>query len=426
MIPSNILFSCLALSGLPVVISYPGWGKQLEDLVVRQEGGGGDEFDSFELLGDLQKAPDSQLTPVGQDIKSLLTGGGDPESDVTWTRPALGSTLCRQDICCVWDHGNDILPVIYQKLIKDDMYAAFKSKSGRCNGLARAAVRLGFHDAGAWSKEVASQGGGADGSICINDVEINQPENNGLQTIVKQMQKWYQKWNIKKGYTQVTYADLIQMGATIATVTCPLGPRVKSYVGRKDSSFTNHFELLPSAADSADHLIALFKNKTIFPHGLTALVGAHTSSQQFFFNTSRAGDPQDSTPGVWDVKFYNQTLFPQSAPKRVLMFPSDLSLSVHPDTHAEWVKFTVDQEDWNEDFAREYIRLSLLGVNNINNLTECTKVLPPAIRNLDYKASDEAAVASWLKTTSHNVISNKIADLLNSGGVVLASLLTGL
>ncbi|KAI1262076.1 peroxidase [Xylariaceae sp. FL1019] len=310
---------------LPVALGYPGWDKQLGDLVARQEDDGGQEFDSFKLLGDLTTLPDAQLTPIGQDIKSMLMGGGNPESDITWTRPALGSTLC------------------------NDVYAAFKSKSGRRNGFARAAVRLGFHDAGAWSKEVASQGGGADGSICINDVEISQPENNVLQTI----------------------------------------SHVKSYVGRNDNSFTNHFELLPSAADNADHLIELFKNKAILPHGLTALVGAHTSSQQIFFDTSRAGDPQDSTPGVWDVRFYNQTLFPQSAPKRVFMFPSDFSLSVHPNTHTEWVKFPTDQEDWNEDFAREYIRLSLLGVNNINNLTECTNVLPRATRDLKCKASDE-------------------------------------
>jgi manganese peroxidase len=33
-------------------------------------------------------------------------------------------------------------------------------------------------------------------------------------------------------------------------------------------------------------------------------------------------------------------------------------------------------------YASEYIRLSLLGVNNINDLTECTKALPGAFGNL--------------------------------------------
>ncbi|KAI8627123.1 ligninase H2 [Xylariaceae sp. FL1651] len=403
------LIPFLTLVGLPVVSGYPGWEKQLNEIMARQTDGH-DEFDSFELLGDLITLPDASLTPVGKDIKSILVGDGEPQSTVSWTRPSLSSTQCKQDTCCVWDY------------IKDDMVQAFRSVSGRCNGLARAAVRLGFHDAGAWSKDTASQGGGADGSICLNN-EISASQNRGLENIVKKMQSWYKKWNVQLGYKQVTYADLIQMGATVATVVCPLGPRVKSYVGRKDSSFTNHFELLPSPFDSADFLIELFKNKTIFPHGLTALVGAHTTSQQFFVDTKRAGDPQDSSPGVWDLTFYNQTLFPQSAPPRVFMFQSDLALSQHPSTKPEWVKFTTDRDDWNEDYSREYIRLSLLGVNNINNLTECTKVLPAAITDPNFKPTDASLIAQWLQTTTHSTISMQIAQLLDSGGLILQSLI---
>lgn len=32
----------------------------------------------------------------------------------------------------------------------------------------------------------------------------------------------------------------------------------------------------------------------------------------------------------------------------------------------------------NGDYAQSYTRLSLLGVKNINNLTECSRVLPVA------------------------------------------------
>ena len=34
----------------------------------------------------------------------------------------------------------------------------------------------------------------------------------------------------------------------------------------------------------------------------------------------------------------------------------------------------------SQAYAREYVRLSLLGVYNINNLTDCSHVLPAAIR----------------------------------------------
>lgn len=118
----------------------------------------------------------------------------------------------------------------------------------------------------------------------------------------------------------------------------------------------------------------MFEDKTIKPHGLVALIGAHTTSQQRFFDPSRAGDPQDSTPGTWDVKFYNETLNPQ-APERVIKFPSDVKFSVHPRMSSEWLAFTdpaSGQAHWGDDYAKEYVRLSLLGVNNINSLTECS------------------------------------------------------
>ncbi len=62
-----------------------------------------------------------------------------------------------------------------------------------------------------------------------------------------------------------------------------------------------------------------------------------------------------------------------------MQFASDVVLANDPRTSKEWADFgrgTEGQSHWNEDYAYSYIRLSLLGVNNINNLTECTKVLP--------------------------------------------------
>jgi hypothetical protein len=62
----------------------------------------------------------------------------------------------------------------------------------------------------------------------------------------------------------------------------------------------------------------------------------------------------------------------------VLRLPSDIVLAADPRTRDEWLQFSGPggQEHWNEDYSYSYIRLSLLGVNNINSLTECTKVLP--------------------------------------------------
>ena len=135
---------------------------------------------------------------------------------------------------------------------------------------------------------------------------------------------------------------------------------------------------MPGVNDSADKLIKLFEDKTISPHDLVALLGAHTTSEQFFVDPKRRGAPQDGTPGVWDTLFYNQTLGTGPLPKEVFRFPSDIALSKDPRTKGEWESFSGPggQSHWNEDYAYSYIRLSLLGVNNINSLTECTKVLP--------------------------------------------------
>ncbi|KAK7966830.1 Ligninase LG5 [Apiospora aurea] len=385
MLWSNVIATSVALAGVPSALGYPGMGEQMAEIMSRQSANDG--FDSTELLGDLQTLPDNQLTPTAADIKKILTGKGTP-------------------------------PEHYNLYIVNDMVADFKGSSGRCTSWARRAVRLGFHDAGTWSKTTAAQGlpGGADGSICTTD-EINRADNNGLQDICQKVNGWYNTWNKQKGYP-VSLADIIQMGATVATVVCPLGPRVKSYVGRVDVAKAGPPNLLPGVDQSADDLIALFRDKTIGPHSLTALVGAHTTSQQFFVNTTRAGDPQDSTPGVWDVLFYGQTLA-KNAPPRVFKFNSDVALSKHPQTAPEWQKFAGagGQKDWNEDFAAGYIRLSLLGVNNINKLTECTKVLPGGIPS--FTPNDQANVDKWLNTADQSPTAKKISDALHAGQSLL-------
>jgi hypothetical protein len=315
------------------------------------------------MIGDLKQGA---TTAVGQSIMNILLRTESAEgSNSRYTPPGtLNSAKCKADTCCVWSY------------ISAAMSAKFTGPTGRCNDMARAAIRLGFHDAGTWSSSLAASGkdfGGADGSIVLSGTEINRAENNGLQAIAKQMATWQKQYG-------VSMADLIQFGANHAVVTCPLGPRIRSFVGRKDSKVAAPDGLLPDAKASADSLISLFEDKTISGHELAALLGAHSTSKQFFFDKTRAGAPQDSTPGVWDVRFYNQTLETAGVPKRVLRIPSDIVLAQHPSMANEWAKFrlpnNVGQKHWNEDYATAYTRLSLLGVNNINNLTECTKTLP--------------------------------------------------
>lgn len=384
------------------------------------------EEDSFQLLGDLVPTFNGNTggpkTAVGWAVWGILTASSDPQSTRLWTGdlPKLGSAKCKADTCCTWRH------------IALEMEKKFRGKSGRCTAAARAAVRLGFHDAGTWSLYTEDYGG-ADGSIILSGLtgqsedELTRGENRGLQNISAIMTGWYNKYKPHGA----GMADLIQMGANVAAVVCPLGPRTRSFVGRKDSNRPAVHGLLPDVFAEADVLVDLFENKTIRAHGLTALVGAHTTSQQHFVNTSRAGDPQDSTPGIWDVTFYSETI--GNAPERVFRFPSDVKLSNHPMMASEWREFASGQAHWNEvcpgssvrinlmlmlsqDYAKEYVRLSLLGVNNINSLTECSHVLPPRTDKVSLNENPKA-IQDWLhkkggagKKTSQDIEDGETVD----------------
>ncbi|KAL3426652.1 ligninase h2 precursor (peroxidase) [Phlyctema vagabunda] len=395
--------STVLLTTVASVMACPGMDRAMqqvnERLSERAIGERADSNDSDELIGDL--ATTGATTTVGKAVQDIIVGSGNPESKETFS--LLSSTLCLlpgADVCCIW------------KTIAVEMEAKFRGSSGRCNGFARGAIRLGFHDAGTWSKTTGY--GGADGSIILAG-EMTRGENNGLQEIVAVTQGWYNKY---KSYG-ASMADIIQMGATVATVVCPLGPRVRSFIGRKDSTKPNADGLLPDVFASADSLIKLFEDKTIKAHGLTALLGAHTTSQQRFVDPSRATDPQDSSPGVWDVLFYGQTIGTVPTPPRVFKFPSDVALAAHPKIVDEWKEFAGPggQSHWNEDYAREYVRLSLLGVNNINQLKECSKVLPVAVGS--FRNSDQKAIDKWLNDLSLPLdLVKKVGQTLRDGSLL--------
>ena len=341
-------------------------GRALADLAKRAA-----RPDKREPIGDLRYGI---TTPVGRAIADLILdpedvqrldrrqvatpashgGGGDDGGDDGGIN--VGSGVSGGPACNIWAN------------VSSDLTTLFNG----CGDLARAAIRLGFHDAGEFDVNLAPNAG-ADGSMILFQ-EYNRPENNGLQNISIALNAVFQKFNP----SGVGMADLIQFAAVHATRTCPLGPQVRAFVGRPDAKAPNPEFLLPNATGptaAADFLINLFNDKTIPSSDLAALVGAHSVSKQFFVDPALAGESQDSTPDTWDIAFYGQTLAP-TAPAGVFRFESDLNLSVHPNTTALFRKFAEEQDDWNEAFEKAYLRLSVLGVPNINQLTECTNVLP--------------------------------------------------
>jgi len=225
----------------------------------------------------------------------------------------------------------------------------------------------------------APASGGADGSLMIVAAEITRPENNGLQdynTFIGNMWTWYKGMGVGG-------ADLVYFAGNHAVVSCPGGPTVKTVVGRSDAS-PNQLSptgvMPPGFGPGSDHdsLLALFQKKGFSATDLAALVGAHTTSTAVgqVANGIPVGGAQDSTPGLWDVKFYSETYSP---PANVYRFQSDISLSATNTTVGkEFNGFVNNQGKWTGKFADAMYRLSLLGVPSTvsTNFVDCTSMLP--------------------------------------------------
>ncbi|KAK1826391.1 versatile peroxidase VPL1 [Podospora conica] len=385
------VITALVLAFATLVAAWPGMAQMAND-IRRREGNN----QSLELIGDLVGLHPTALTPVGRRVRNILLAHESAESDEINTAPHWDTQACAEDTCCVWYH------------IAREMAKVFNGDTGICTKQARGAIRLGFHDAAAFSKTKGK--GGADGSIVLVREERDRRLNHGLEGIIAEMEQLHHRWH----QFGISMADLIQMAATVAAVSCPEGPRIRSFVGRRDSRRPAPEGLLPDVNDSADTLIRIFRDKTIEPMGLAALLGAHSVSQQRFVDPSRDGDPQDSTPGVLDTKYYRETL--GDAPKRVLKFKSDVLLSQDPRMFPAFREFSApearSQAPWNAAYAREYVRLSLLGVDNINELADCTWVLPAANHSGGWKEMNQVVFEEW--TDSEGSIP-EIADSIRDG-----------
>lgn len=240
-------------------------------------------------------------------------------------------------------------PPVWNSIASDltNMFLDTSTNPSQCNDDARAAIREAFHDCGAWETALGATGG-CDGSLILSvgNNELLRGENNGLQDISAKLLSLKQKWVAVD--PSVTVADIIQFAASVAIVTCPGGPQIKTFVGRKDSTNPAKGSLLPDVFAGADDLYALFQRKGFTASELAALLGAHSTSKQFHIPGAPVGAAQDSTPGKWDVQYYSDTLSPQS---NVYVFPSDAKLAVHPTVGKEFKGFVGGQGKWTSAFG---------------------------------------------------------------------------
>lgn len=176
-------------------------------------------------------------------------------------------------------------------------------------------------------------------------------------------------------------ADLIQFAGAHAVITCPGGPKIKTVVGRTDSSMIAPDGFLPAGFgpnSSHDVLFQLFLDKGFSARDLAALIGAHSTSKAFTqqANGIPEGGQQDSTPGKWDINYYAQVNNPPAGTYR---FQSDINLSNASTTVGKQFQgFVGNQGKWTSSFADAMARLSVLGIPSSAqaNFIDCTSALP--------------------------------------------------
>ncbi|KAL5377489.1 hypothetical protein DPSP01_009826 [Paraphaeosphaeria sporulosa] len=259
--------------------------------------------------------------------------------------------------------GNGQCPAVWTSISKE-LTQKFLT-GGQCNPDARAAIRLVFHDCGAWNKAQGAKGG-CDGSLVLNAEEGSRAENKGLEKIAADIKAMATKYS-------VSVADLVVFAGNHAVVTCPGGPRSKTWIGRKSSSVAAPNGLLPDVNAPAASLSKLFVDKGFDDRDLAALLGAHTSSNQFNFDLENKGASQDSTPGVWDVKYYSETLNP---PPGVVVFPSDSKLANYAGVGKEFKGFVGNAGKWNGKFADAMEKMVMFGSSGTAGMVDCTDALP--------------------------------------------------
>jgi len=246
--------------------------------------------------------------------------------------------------------------------------------NNECGNAARAATRLAFHDSGTFSLQRQNRGlpnGGADGSMLSDPAEVNRRENGGLREIVAALQPLPKRFGVSSG-------DLLHVTGILSVIICPGGPPIETWIGRKEAKNQAPTGLLPNVNDSVPNMVDRFRDMDLNKRDLIALIGAHSTAKQRFVDPSQAGKSQDSTPDIWDVKFYGETLN-STTPEGVFKFISDVRFSRHSLTRNEFRRFVDNQRDWDEDYAIAHEKMSLLGQDK-RRMVRCTEILPDRIR----------------------------------------------
>lgn len=242
-------------------------------------------------------------------------------------------------------------------------------------------VRLGFHDAGTYDKNISSWPacGGATGSIRLGP-ELSHDANKGLGGAIGLIEP------IKAAFPAVSYADLFQMASAVA-VEVAGGPKIPMRYGRRDvtdpadcSKDGNLPDAGPPFHDRAnsmaDHLRGIFHRMGLSDQEIVALSGAHTLGRArpersgFGKETSKYTKDGPGTPGgqawtvnwlTFDNSYFKVTKDPTDP--ELLVLPSDAVMFEDEGFRPFAQKYADDQDVFFSDYAAAHLKLSELGAS---------------------------------------------------------------
>lgn len=170
----------------------------------------------------------------------------------------------------------------------------------------------------------------------------------------------------------VGVADMLMFAGSHAVISCPGGPTTTTYIGRTDATAPAPENELPAPNVSAADALSHFQAQGFTAEDLAALIGAHTASREFNTDAAKAGTPEDSTPGLWDLLYYIQTLL-GTAP---FTFVSDKNLAQSSTVGPYMKKFSLNKPAWDRAFAPAMAKMELLGNVGPSGMVDCTSALP--------------------------------------------------
>jgi len=258
-------------------------------------------------------------------------------------------------------------PAVWQTISKELslMFVA----NDQCTDAARAAIRAVFHD--------CFPDGGCDGSLATAE-ELARTDNVPMAPTVLALKALAET-------NQVGVADMLMFAGSHAVVSCPGGPTTKTMVGRKDSTTPAPDGQLPAANVDGTDALNHFMAKGFSATDLGALIGAHSTGKEFTTDPTKAGTALDSTPGIWDILYYVQTL----AKKAPFTLQSDINLSNQAQVGPVMKQFSTNKPAWDGAFATAMAKMELLGQSAT---IDCTSALPApsakrSINNVSYARS---------------------------------------